>query len=295
MAVSSGPAGPAMVTSRSLTLRATTRHAISPRCGKSYCDSGLNGPYERGKASAKLQRGAAGEFAGITRGNFSSPRLIRFLWFRPGSPPSGCHVRRHSRRMAFFFRLRRSHVASDQSMTTGVAERYASALFDLAKEQGQHVKVEQDLNQFQAMIDSSADLLRVVRSPAFSAEEQGKAVSAVAAKAGIGGLVANFLKVLASNRRLFALPEMIQNFRLIAAKARGEISADVTSAHPLSAAQIQALKDQLKSGVGKDVTLNAKVDPALLGGLVVKVGSRMIDNSLRTKLDQLKIAMKGTG
>ena len=180
-------------------------------------------------------------------------------------------------------------------MTTGVAQRYASALFELAKEQNQHVKVEQDLNQFQALLNNSADLLRVVRSPAFSAEEQGKAVSAVAAKAGISGLVANFLKVLASNRRLFALPEMIQNYRLIAAKARGEISADVTSAHPLSDAQIQALKDQLKSGVGKDVTLNAKVDPALLGGLVVKVGSRMIDNSLRTKLDQLKIAMKGTG
>ena len=186
-------------------------------------------------------------------------------------------------------------MATDQSITTGVAERYASALFDLAKEQGEHVQVEQNLQQFQRLLDSSEDLRRVVLSPAFSAEDQAKAVDAVAAKAGITGLTANFLKVLARNRRLFATADMIKNYRLIAAKARGEIAADVVSAHPLTEPQVQALKDQLKATAGKDVVLTTKVDPSLLGGLIVKVGSRMIDSSLKTKIEHLKVAMKGTG
>ena len=180
-------------------------------------------------------------------------------------------------------------------MTTGVAERYASALFDLAKEQGKHVQVEQDLTRFQTILDSSEDLRRMVRSPVFSAAEQAKALTAVAEKAGITGLTGNFLKVLASNRRLFALADVIKNYRLIAARNRGEVSAEVTSAHALTDAQMQALKDQLKAGIGKDVTISAKVDPSLLGGLIVKVGSRMIDNSLKTKINSLKVAMKGTG
>jgi F-type H+-transporting ATPase subunit delta len=185
-------------------------------------------------------------------------------------------------------------VASDQSIT-GVAERYASALFGLAKDQGQHAQVEQDLVKFQGLLDSSEDLRHLVTSPLFTADAQGKAVAAVAAKAGIGGLAVNFLKVLASNRRLFAVSDMVKSYRAIAAKDRGEISAEVASALPLSDAQMQALKDQLKAGVGKDVSISAKVDPSLLGGLVVKVGSKMIDSSLKTKLEQLKIAMKGTG
>jgi len=119
--------------------------------------------------------------------------------------------------------------------------------------------------------------------------------AAIIAKAGIGGLTANFFKLLARNRRLFATSDIIRNYRVIAARDRGEISADVTSAHPLTEAQTQALKDQLRAGVGKDVTLVTKVDPGLLGGLIVKVGSRMIDSSLRTKIESLKVAMKGTG
>jgi F-type H+-transporting ATPase subunit delta len=185
-------------------------------------------------------------------------------------------------------------VASDQSMT-GVAERYASALYELAKDQGAAPQVEQDLLKFQALLDGSEDLRHLVSSPVFSADEQGKAVVAVAEKAGIGGLASNFLKVLAANRRLFAAADMVKAFRQIAAKARGEVSAEVSSAQPLSDAQMAALKDQLKASVGKDVTISAKVDPNLLGGLVVKVGSKMIDSSLRTKLDHLTVAMKGTG
>ena len=115
------------------------------------------------------------------------------------------------------------------------------------------------------------------------------------AKAGIDGLAANFLKLLIKNRRLFAAGDMIKSFKAIAARERGEVSADVTSAHPLNDAQMAALKDQLRGSVGKDVSINAKVDPSLLGGLIVKVGSRMIDNSLKTKLSTLKVAMKGTG
>jgi len=180
-------------------------------------------------------------------------------------------------------------------MTTGVAERYASALFELAKEQGQHTQVEKDLLRFQALIDGSEDLRRMVRSPVFTADEQSKALISIAEKAGIGGLTTNFLKVVARNRRLFAVSDIVKNYRLIAARARGEVAAEVTSAHALTDSQMQALKDQLKAGVGKDVTITAKVDPTLLGGIVVKVGSRMIDNSLKTKLNSLKVAMKGTG
>ena len=137
-------------------------------------------------------------------------------------------------------------MASEQSvttgMTTGVAERYASALFELAKEQNQHTQVERDLVRFQSMLTDSADLRRVVMSPAFSAEQQSKALEAVATRAGITGLAGNFLKVLARNRRLFITSDVIKNFRLIAARARGEVSADVTSAHPLTDAQMQALE-----------------------------------------------------
>ncbi len=185
-------------------------------------------------------------------------------------------------------------MASDETNTQSVPGRYASALFDLAKEQKQVPVVEGDLNRFAAMLDGSADLQRLVRSPAFSADDQSRALSAVLAKASIGGLAGNFLKLLARNRRLFAVGEMVKTFRAIAAKDRGEVTADVTSAQPLSAEQMNALRDTLKATVGKDVTIAAKVDPSLLGGLVVKIGSRMIDSSLKTKLSMLKVAMKGT-
>jgi F-type H+-transporting ATPase subunit delta len=185
-------------------------------------------------------------------------------------------------------------VASDQSLT-GVAERYASALFELAKDQGQQAAVEQDLIKFQALMDQSEDLRHLVSSPVFTADAQGKAIAAISAKAGISGLTSNFFRVLAANRRLFATADIVKAYRTIAARARGEVAAEVTSALPLTDVQMQALKDQLRGTVGKDVTITANVDPSLLGGLVVKVGSKMIDSSLRTKLDTLKVAMKGTG
>lgn len=186
-------------------------------------------------------------------------------------------------------------VADTSQVISGVAERYASSLFELALEAGALDTVGADLNRFQAMIDSSDDLKRLVLSPVFSAEDQTKAVVALCEKAGLGGLVANFLKVVAGNRRLFVISGMIASFRQIAARHRGEVSAEVTSAHALSTEQENELKAALKSVTGKDVTIAVSIDPSILGGLIVKVGSRQIDTSLRTKLSTLKLALKEVG
>lgn len=186
-------------------------------------------------------------------------------------------------------------MADTSQLISGVAERYASSLFELALEAGSVDKVGADLDRFQMLLDESDDLRRLVASPVFSAEEQQKAVIAVADKVGITGLVGNFLKVVAGNRRLFALPGMIRAYREIAAAHRGEITAEVTSAYALSTAQETELKSALKGVTGKDVAIAVTVDPSLLGGLIVKVGSRQIDTSLRTKLSTLKLALKEVG
>ena len=179
-------------------------------------------------------------------------------------------------------------------MMASMAGRYAAALFEIAKDDKQFAQVERDVKAFQSMLDSSEDLRRLVRSPVISAENQATALTALLQKAEISGLTANFLRVIARNRRLFAVADMLKNFRALLARERGEVTADVASAHPLSTEQMNTLKDTLKAQVGKDVQINTRVDPNLLGGLVVKVGSRMIDSSLRTKLNNLKVAMKGT-
>jgi len=180
-------------------------------------------------------------------------------------------------------------------MTSGVSGRYASALFDLAREQNELDTVDQDLGKFQAMLDQSPDLARLVKSPAFAAEQQERALGAVMDWASIGATTGNFLKVVTRNRRLFAAEDMIKGFRQQLALHRGEMTAEVQSATPLSNEQLAALKATLKASYGKDVRLDAKVDPSLLGGLVVKVGSRMFDSSLRTKLMNLKVVLKGPG
>jgi F-type H+-transporting ATPase subunit delta len=180
-------------------------------------------------------------------------------------------------------------------MTSGVSGRYASALFELAREQNELDKVDQDLGKFQAMLEQSPDLARLVKSPAFAAEEQERALGAVMDWASIGATTGNFLKVVTRNRRLFAAEDMIKGFRQQLALHRGEMTAEVQSATPLSNEQLAALKSTLKASYGKDVRLDAKVDPSLLGGLVVKVGSRMFDSSLRTKLMNLKVVLKGAG
>ncbi len=183
-------------------------------------------------------------------------------------------------------------MATDETMTATVAGRYASALFDLAAEQKIVPAVEADLGKFDQLLALSSDLRDLVRSPVTSADEQGKALAAVAAKAGIGGITANFIALAAKNRRLFVLPEMIANFRSLAAKSRGEVTAEVTSAHHLTDAQTVALKETLRSTGGNNVVLATKVDPSIIGGLIVKIGSRMIDSSIKTKLENLSVALK---
>lgn len=188
-----------------------------------------------------------------------------------------------------------SDVATNDTIVEGVAGRYASALFDLAIESGKVADVERDLVTFQGFLDQSPDLVRLVRSPVISTEDQSRAIATILDKAGIGGLAANFLKLVTSNRRLFSIQDIIKAYRALAAKARGEVTAEVTSAVPLNDEQTAALKETLKASVGKDVTLQARVDPSVLGGLIVKVGSRMIDSSLRTKLQNLKVVLTRTG
>ena len=176
-----------------------------------------------------------------------------------------------------------------------VAGRYASALFDLAQEQSQVAAVEQDLANIQGLLDESEDLQRLVRSPVFSADDQTRALTAVLERMSASPLTQNFAKLLVRNRRLFAFGDMIKGFRTLAARSRGEVEADVTSATVLSGEQLQALQDTLKASLGQDVQINTRVDPSLLGGLIVKIGSRMIDSSLRTKLATLKMRMKEVG
>ena len=152
-----------------------------------------------------------------------------------------------------------------------------------------------DLDLFEALLNESNDLNRLVRGPVFTAAEQVRAIAAILDKAGINGLAARLIKVAATNRRLFAVPDMITAYHQKLSKERGEISATVTSAEPLSDAQIDSVKQALKEATGKDVELDRKVDAALIGGLVIQVGSLMIDTSLRTKLNAMKYAMKEAG
>jgi F-type H+-transporting ATPase subunit delta len=186
-------------------------------------------------------------------------------------------------------------VAAEDPSVSGVSGRYATALFELARDEKSVDAVKADLDRFDALLGDSADLKRLVRSPVFSADIQLKALIAVLDRAGITGIAANFLKVLTRNRRLFAITDVIRAFRALVAKFKGEASADVTVAERLSDRNLDALKTALKSVTGKDVALNVKVDPSIIGGLVVKLGSRMVDSSLRTKLNSIKHAMKEAG
>jgi F-type H+-transporting ATPase subunit delta len=180
-------------------------------------------------------------------------------------------------------------------MTSGVAGRYAAALFDLAKDADLLDAVHRDLADLKRLIGESADLAELVRSPLFSRDEQTRAISAVLERAGANDLTRRFLAVVAKNRRLFAVRAMIDAYAALLAEHRGEMTAEVVSAQPLTMAQTEALRDTLAAQLRRSVQIDASVDPSLLGGLVVRVGSRMIDNSLRTKLSNLELAMKGTG
>jgi F-type H+-transporting ATPase subunit delta len=183
-------------------------------------------------------------------------------------------------------------LAGEEPIVSGMAGRYATALFDLARETNAIDAVKADLERFDALVGESADLNRLVRSPVFSAAEQLQALSAVLERAGIGGLAAKFLKLVTANRRLFAARDMVRGYRELVALHKGEVTAEITVAERLRDDHVAALKSALKAISGKDVDLNVKLDPAIIGGLVVKLGSRMVDTSLRTKLNAIRHAMK---
>jgi F-type H+-transporting ATPase subunit delta len=186
-------------------------------------------------------------------------------------------------------------MADQDPITSGMAGRYATALFELALEQRAVDAVKGDLERFDALIAESDDLNRLVRSPVFGADEQARALGGVLDKAGIGGVAANFLKLVTRNRRLFAVRQIIKAYRALVARHKGEVTAQVTVAEKLSDAHLAALKDALKQVTKQDVQLDVQIEPAIIGGLVVKLGSRMVDTSLRTKLNAIKHAMKEAG
>ncbi|MGH1412653.1 MAG: F0F1 ATP synthase subunit delta [Pelagimonas sp.] len=186
-------------------------------------------------------------------------------------------------------------VSESASISSGIAVRYATAIFEIVQESKDLPKLEANLDDLSATLDDSADLRELISSPVYSREEQGQAVAAIANKMGLIPAVANALSLMAEKRRLFVLPHLIANLRDMLAEEKGEVTADVASATALSDAQATKLAATLTASVGKDVKINATVDESLIGGLVVKVGSKMIDTSIRSKLNSLQNAMKEVG
>jgi F-type H+-transporting ATPase subunit delta len=183
-------------------------------------------------------------------------------------------------------------LASETTGISNLAERYAAALFDLADEARALDAVAGDLRQLRAMLQASPDLARLVRSPILSRAAQGQALAVLAERAELSKLVRDFLAVVARNRRLFAAPAIIEAFLAKLAERRGEVTADVTAALPLSQTQLDTLSEHLRRSVGRRVSVDVRVDPSLIGGMVVKVGSRMVDASVRSRLQRLQKAMK---
>lgn len=182
---------------------------------------------------------------------------------------------------------------ADEAHLSGIAGRYALAVFELALEEKSVDAVGCDFAALKTMLAQSPDLARLVRAPVFDREEQAKGMLALLAKMGAASLTRRFVQLLCAKRRLYLLPDAIRDFETLVARQKGEIDADVTSARPLSASQADDLKRVLKGKLGREPRLVTKVDPTLIGGLVVKIGSRMIDNSLRAKLNGIRLAMRG--
>ena len=181
------------------------------------------------------------------------------------------------------------------STATGIAGRYALAVFDLVKEANGVKALEADVAALEGAMGESADLRALISSPVYSREEQAAAIAAVAKKMKISAVLANTLGLMASNRRLFVLPQLLSGLKAMIAEEKGEVTADVTAAAGLTKAQETKLAATLKKAVGKDVKLNVSVDESLIGGLIVKVGSKMIDTSIRSKLASLQNSMKEVG
>jgi F-type H+-transporting ATPase subunit delta len=191
---------------------------------------------------------------------------------------------------------KRDHkVAQGSSIVSGVSGRYASALFELAQEMNATDAVGTALDRFGALIDGSDELQSLIRNPVFTADEQVKAVNGIMSAAKIDGLAANFIGLVAQKRRLFALPGMIAGYRQLLADAKGIVRAEVTVAEQPSTGQLKDIAAALKETAGKEVEIDLKIDPSLIGGLIVKMGSKMVDASLKTKLNSIRLAMKEVG
>jgi F-type H+-transporting ATPase subunit delta len=186
-------------------------------------------------------------------------------------------------------------VSEPASISSGIAARYASAVFDLAKEGKAIAKLETNVDDLAAALESSADLRDLISSPVYSRDVQGGAVNAISKKMKLQPIMANTLSLMATKRRLFVLPQLVAQLRALIAEDKGEVTAEVTSATAMTKAQSDKLAKTLKANVGKDVIIKATVDESLIGGLVVKVGSKMIDTSIRSKLNSLQNAMKEVG
>ncbi len=191
--------------------------------------------------------------------------------------------------------IERVDVSEPASISTGIAARYAAAVYELAKEANDVKGLEADIATLLSAMAESSDFNALIHSPVYSRADQRAAITAVAQKAGISTLMTNTLALMADKRRLFVLPQLVQTLRDEIAADKGEVTADVTSAKALTKAQSEKLAQTLKARMGKDVTINASVDESLIGGLIVKVGSKMIDTSIRSKLSSLQNAMKEVG
>ncbi len=189
----------------------------------------------------------------------------------------------------------RVHVSESASISAGIAGRYATAIFDLARESNAIPALEKDVEALGAALADSADLRAMIGSPLYSREDQGRAIAAVAKKMKLSAMLTNALSLMAARRRLFVLPQLLRALTGLIAREKGEVTADVASARPLSKAQATALAKTLKARLGHEVKLNATVDESLIGGLVVKVGSKMIDTSIRSRLAALQNVMKEVG
>lgn len=179
-----------------------------------------------------------------------------------------------------------------EAPVAGVAGRYASALFELARDTRVLDQVAAELDAFDRMLGTSPDLQRLVKSPVFSAEEQQKAVGAILDRAGLTGVAANFIRLVASKRRLFALPDMIRSFRARVAAHKGIVPAEVRLAEQPSERVLADIKAALRDVAKAEIDLDVRVDPGLIGGIVVRMGSRMVDASLRTRLNGIRLAMR---
>ena len=246
-----------------------------PHLGVSSCCTAVYGVLRNRALSAGLRSAPA------LSAETQSPIELQWL----GTPPSATVPSLRNCRKSI-------EVAGEGAIVSGMAGRYATALFELALEHNAVDPVKADLDRFEALVGESADLARLVRSPVFTAEEQARALGAVLGRVGIGGLSANFLKLVAANRRLFAALDMARAYRALVAQHKGEVTAEVTLARAAERGASRRDQGRACDGHQEEVQVDVKLDPAIIGGLVVKLGSRMVDSSLRTKLNAMKHAME---